>query len=256
MPPTRTFSYGSDADNVADVYLPADAGAAPLVLLLHGGFWYAGTYDRKITEPVAEALAPLGYVVANVEYRRIGDSGGWPLTFTDVAQAADTLPDLIDHELPGRIDPGRIVYAGHSAGGHLALWAAARHHLPADAPWRTEAPPRVTGVLGLAPAADLAMTHRLGCGRGAAAALIGGGPEEFPDRYAAADPAVLGSLAARALVVHGDQDEDVPIDIARSYCARTGAELIELPGIAHRELIEPASTAWPAVVSALERCAG
>ena len=101
--------YGPHRDQVADLYLPAADAPAPLVVVLHGGFWRA-KFDREHAQPEARALATLGYAVANLEYRRVGDGGAWPTTFDDVALALDLLPDLIEDAWPGRIDRDRILY--------------------------------------------------------------------------------------------------------------------------------------------------
>lgn len=249
---TSTLSYGPHPDQVADLTLPAHGtGPAPLVVFLHGGIWLA-QYDRRHVDVVVDALVDLGYAVANLEYRRVGAGGGWPTTFTDVAEAVDALPGLIEQAHPGRIDHDAIVYAGHSAGAHLALWAALRDQLPDAAPGRTTTSPHVVGVLALAPVSDLAHAEFDGNGRGAVAGLLGGTLAEHPDRYAAADPSVLGTPHTRVVVVHGTQDELVPVEMSRAYCAASGAELTEAPG-GHFPLIDPRSTAWPVVVAALRR---
>ncbi|NUW46877.1 alpha/beta hydrolase family protein [Nonomuraea rhodomycinica] len=247
----ETFRYGPHPDQIADVTLPTRAtGAAPLVMLLHGGFWRAA-HDRLHVRVVADALTSEGYAVANVEYRRVGGGGGWPATFMDVAQAADTLPALIERSRPGRLDLDRTVYLGHSAGGQLAVWAALRDRLPQAAPGRTAVPPRVAGVVALAPVVDLAGTYALGDGGGPVADLLGGGPGDVPERYAAADPAALGASPAPVIVVHGDLDEVLPVDLSRRYHASCGGKLIEVPGAGHFDLIDPRSAAWPSVLEAL-----
>ncbi|MEV6333971.1 alpha/beta hydrolase [Nocardia vinacea] len=246
------IAYGPHRDQVADLYLPAADGPIPLVVVLHGGFWRA-QFDRAHARLEAQALAGLGYAVANLEYRRVGDGGGWPTTFDDVARALDVLPGLIEDARPGRIDQDRILYIGHSAGGHLALWAALRHRLPSESAWRTAVAPQVAGVVALAPAANLVDAYHRGNGQGAVAELLGGGPQDFPERYAATDPSALGAADIPTVVVHGDRDQRLPIEMVREYCAKSGAELVELPGIGHFELIDPDSTAWPFVVQALGR---
>ncbi|POX57279.1 alpha/beta hydrolase [Streptomyces sp. Ru71] len=248
------LSYGELPDQVADLFLPHPDGAEerlPLVLLFHGGFWRA-EHDRRHVEPFARALAQeAGCAVASVEYRRVGAGGGWPTTLTDTARAVDLLPSLAASAAPGRIDPERVAYAGHSAGGHLALWAAARHRLPAGAPGRIDTPPPTRGVLALAPTADLAAADALGSGRGAVAAFLGGARTAVPDRYAAADPAALGMPAGRTVLVHGTADEALPITMARTYADATGATLHEVPDGSHFDVIDPASPAWPTVVAGL-----
>lgn len=244
--PDLTVAYGPDPDQVADIRLPGGSGQAPLVLLWHGGFWRP-QWDRMHTGPLAAGIAAAGFVVANVEYRR----GGWPVTLLDVAAAAGAVPGLVDQSLPGRIDQRRIIYTGHSAGGHLALWAALRHRLPASAPGRADSAPQVAGLVALAPVADLAAAYRLDLDGGAVGAFLGGGPEDVPDRYAAADPAALGAPPANAIVVHGDADRRVPVEMSRRYAGASGARLIELPGTDHFSLIDPQSAVWPQIVDAL-----
>jgi acetyl esterase/lipase len=253
--PVTTIAYGNDPEQVADLYLPEQTDPAPLVLLLHGGFWRS-RYDRGITNALAAALTVAGHVVANIEFRRVGNGGGFPTTFLDVGVALDILPNLIDSIAPGRIDRNRIVYAGHSAGGQLALWAAMRDRAPLGFPWKTFTPPPIAGVVALAPVADLTAAYQQDLGESAVAGLLGGGPTQVAPRYAAADPFTLGGPAVRTIVVHGDRDDRVPIEIARDYCAKTDAELVELPGLGHFELTDPSSAAWPAVVDAVRRCAG
>jgi acetyl esterase/lipase len=243
-----TVAYGPDPDQVADLRFPAASRPAPLVLLWHGGFWRV-QWDRAHVSPMAGDLARQGFVVANVEYRRTG----WPVTFTDVAAAAEAIPALADQARPGLVDQRRIVYAGHSAGGQLALWAALRDRLPAGAPGRADHAPRLAGVLALAPVCDLADAYRLDLDGGAVEALLGGGPDEVPDRYAATDPAVLGGPSAAVALVHGDVDGRVPVAMSRRYAEATGARLVESPGADHFSLIDPESAVWPLVVDALRR---
>jgi acetyl esterase/lipase len=247
------LTYGSHPDHVADLFLPAQAAAAPwpLVLLFHGGFWRAA-HDRQHIAGFANALAQAcGCAVANVEYRRVGGDGGWPTTLTDTARAVDLLPESASQSAPARIDSSRLVYAGHSAGGHLALWAAVRHRLPLGAPGRTDAPPPIRGVLALAPTADLARADRLGNGRGPVAAFLGGSSTQVPERYAAADPATLGAPAGHTIVVHGTCDESVPVDMARAYARTTAATLTEIPDAGHFDVIDPNSAVWPHITQAL-----
>jgi acetyl esterase/lipase len=229
--PDLTVAYGPHPDQVADIRLPAGGGPAPLVMLWHGGFWRP-QWDRTHTGPMSAELAARGFTVATVEYRR----SGWPETFTDVALAADAVPRLVERATE------RVVYMGHSAGGHLALWAVLRRDKRGPAP---------VGVVALAPVADLGDAYRLDLDGGAVAALLGGGPDEVPDRYAAADPAALGAPDVPVVLVHGDDDDRVPVEMSRRYAAVTGARLVELPGADHFALIDPESAAWPAVLEAL-----
>jgi acetyl esterase/lipase len=264
--PDLVVSYGEHADQVADVHLPrpeagewtATGGGPILAMFLHGGFWRAA-YGREHTAPLAEALSAAGFVVCAPEYRRTGQrGGGWPGTFDDVAAAVDLLPGLVARALgSGGFD--RVVLAGHSAGGHLAIWAAGRHRLPVGVPWRTSGPV-ATGVVGLAAVSDLTacFEHRLG--RRAAGKLIGGGPARFPDRYAAADPSLLLPVGVPVRLVHGRDDGVVPCEMSLSYARRATAAGDDiacaiLPGGGHFDVIDPVSSAWPQVLAAFRLAA-
>ncbi|MDQ1626271.1 MAG: hypothetical protein QOI54_15 [Actinomycetota bacterium] len=248
--------YGEHRDQVVDVRLPHAAGARPLVVVVHGGFWRA-EHDRAHAGRQSDALAAAGYMVATVEYRRVGDpGGGWPGTLDDMAALTDAVPRLVTEAVGSRADASATVLVGHSAGGHLAAWAAARHRLPAGSPWRRASPPAV-GVVSLAGVLDLFESQRLGLGDHAAAALLGGSPAQHPQRYALASPAQLLPTGVRARLVHGDADPWVPVAISRAYAERARASgddvtLRELAGVGHMELIDPLSAAWPSVLAAIE----
>jgi acetyl esterase/lipase len=232
-PPDLTLAYGPHADHVIDVRLPARL-PAPIVVLIHGGFWRAA-YDRTHTGPMASALAEAGYAVAIPEYRRTGqEGGGWPGTFDDVAAALDAAPGLL---APYGSEPP--LWLGHSAGGHLALWAASRPSA------------RTRGVVSLAGCADLGMVSELDLDDGAVDLLLGGTPAQVPERYASADPVRLPPPAVPVTLLHGTDDDRVPIEVSRSYAERTGAELRELPGAGHFALIDPLSPVWPRVLETL-----
>jgi acetyl esterase/lipase len=251
-PPDLTLSYGSHADHVADLWLPpADAsrperpdGQWPLILFLHGGFWRAA-YDRRHAGPLAEALAADGFAVCCPEYRRVGqDGGGWPGTFDDIRSAVAVAPGAVADATDGRVDAARVVLAGHSAGGHLALWAASR---PASVP------ETVAGaVVSLAGVCDLTDCYRMRLGDDAARDLMGGGPGQFPERYAVADPSLALPLGLALYLVHGTADDRVPWEQSRDFGERAQVagdrvRCVPLPGVGHFELIDPLSAAWPAV---------
>jgi acetyl esterase/lipase len=261
--PDQVLRYGLGPEHIADVRLPphwsggtaASAGPGVLVLLLHGGFWRAA-YDRTHLGPMAAALAEEGYLVCTPEFRRMGQpGGGWPGTFDDIAAAVDTLPGLMGPAISG------VVLAGHSAGGHLALWAAARHRLGPDSRWRVAPGPHADGVVALAPISDLAACYRAGLSNNAAGELLGGGPGEQPGRYAAADPASLLPLGIPVQIVHGTDDADVPSSMSRRFAAHAQAAgddvvLTELAGRGHFDVIDPLSAAWPAVLGAFRWATG
>jgi acetyl esterase/lipase len=152
------------------------------------------------------------------------------------------------------------VLAGHSAGGHLALWAASRHRLPVGSPWRTQAPPARAAV-GLAAVSELAECYRLGLGRQAARAFMGGGPERLAGRYAAADPVGLLPTGVRVRLVHGAADDTVPVGMSLDYAKRARAAGDDvtcqvLPEAGHFEVIDPLSGAWDAVFGQFFAAAG
>ena len=258
-PPDITLRYGPADDHIADLRLPPNSGTspAPLILFLHGGFWRA-QYDRTHTGPLTSALAAAGYIVCTPEFRRTGQpGGGWPGTFDDVALAVDTLPTLIATTVGS--SPGGLILSGHSAGGHLALWAAARPRIPATSPWHAPTRPW-RAVVALAPVSDLAACHTQWLDDGAADDLIGGSPDRYPDRYAQADPATLIPLSTPVHIVHGSHDDRVPASMSCDYTVRATAAgdtvvLDELPGCGHFELIDPLSPAWPAVLAVFQAVA-
>ncbi len=250
----RTFSYGPHRSQRADLHLPPGPGPYPLIVLIHGGSWRA-RYGRIVMRGLATDLVRRGWAVWNIEYRRVGGGGGgWPVTFADVAAAIDHLA-----ELPTPLALDAVTIIGHSAGGHLALWAAGRDKLPEGAPGfiAGAAAVAVTRVVTQAGVCDLAGAYARWRG-GAVRALMGGSPEELPARYGAGDPMCLLPLSMPALLVHGQRDETVSIELARNYerAARAAGgevELVEISGEAgrHRAHIDPRGPAWAAVTSRL-----
>jgi acetyl esterase/lipase len=239
-PPDATVRYGRHPDQVADVRLPdALDPTRPLVVVVHGGFWRA-EYDRHHTGPLAADLADRGWPVAQLEYRRTGqDGGGWPGTFADLAAGLALLPALVADLASAVAGPPLLL--GHSAGGHLALWWAG-----------LAGPAAVRGVVALAPVVGLTAAHRLDLDDGAVAALLGGGPQQVPHRYAYAEPR---RPHVPTVVIHGTKDRQVPVTLSRDWTAGGHAELVELPDAEHFAVIDPHSAAWPAVVRSLERLA-
>jgi acetyl esterase/lipase len=266
--PDSTAGYGDHPDQLIDFYAPrVETGpgvAVPLVVVLHGGAWRA-PYDRRHISPFADFLARRGFAVASVEYRR-GDgtsdsstvAGRWPETFDDVSAALDALPALTRQALP-QADPRRMVLTGHSAGGHLALWAAARHVLPPDTPWRTAAPAALRGVVALAPIADFEVADKLDVCSGAARQLLGG-DDRFAERRPYADPAQLLPTGIATTLVQGRSDLVVPQAVAEAYAdaaAKAGevVGLTLLEDVGHFPLIDPAADACAVVAEEIAQLA-
>lgn len=245
LPSAPCIAYGGHPDQVANLHLPArEGGPWPCVVLLHGGFWRTG-WDRTLMTPLAADLARRGIAAWNVEYRRVGqEGGGWPGTFEDVAAAVDRLAEIEE------VDPGRVATCGHSAGGHLALWLAGRHRLPAGAVGNG---PRVRPVAAIAQAGvcDLERAWRDDLGRSAVEGLLGAFRGEA-DRYATASPAALVPLGVRQLLVHGTDEDVVPISQSRDHAALDPrAELVELEGTDHFDVVDVGHAAWGAVTDRL-----
>ena len=237
-PPDRTEVTGPAQTDVYDVWEPAaDRARGITVALVHGGFWRE-EYDRAHLAPLAEALARDGFHVANLEYPRTGmPGGGWPGT-------ARSLLARVERVHAETHLPDRVIVVGHSAGGHLALWLASDDR----APW-------LTGVVALAPAADLAEVDRLGLSDHAARELLGGTPDEVPEAWADADPA-RQRLTVPAVVVTGELDDVVPAGVAERYAAsRDPGEPLHTAvarGAGHFDLIDPTTPAYLLVLAEVE----
>jgi acetyl esterase/lipase len=243
-------AYGELPRQVGEWWLPPDAadGPLPTVVLVHGGYWRS-SFDLTLENAVAADLAGRGFLVWNVDYRPSSDP--YPATFVDAAAAYD---HLVDGRFRDRVDPARVSVVGHSAGGHLALWLASRDRLPAGAPGAGRRGPQPAAVVAQAPVASLAEGARLGLGAGAVPALLGGTPQEVPERYAVADPIALLPVGADVTCVHAPGDDLVPISQSRDYVAAAGpgAGLVEFSG-GHFEHLDPSSQACEAMRSALRR---
>lgn len=245
--------YGDNPLQFGDLRLPPGSGPHPVALVIHGGCWLA-EYDLGYMAAGADALRSAGIATWSVEYRRIGDEGGgWPGTFVDVAAATDHLRRLADRY---ELDLDRVVAVGHSAGGHLALWLAGRHGLADGDPLRGDDPLPLAGVVALAGIADLAdYASPTGCGA-AVETLLGGSPEEVPDRYRRASPAEMLPLGTPQTLVSGVRDPIVPPAHLETYAERArmagdSVDLVRIAGAGHFELVTPGTEAWPLVAAAV-----
>jgi acetyl esterase/lipase len=243
--------YASDPNCFGDLWLPKSKEARPVVVVIHGGCWLA-EYNLSHIAHLSRALTSQGIATWSLEYRRVGDAGGgWPGTFEDIGRGVDHLRGMAG---TFHLDLAHVVVLGHSAGGQLALWAAARPRLSKESPLYSPDPLPIRGVVSLAGIPDL-KRQAPGC-EDAAQKLIGGAAESFGSRYAAASPINLLPLGVKQWLIHGDRDRIVPAELEKDYAeaARKSGDEVHmtiLPGAGHFDLIDPDSPAWPTVRNAV-----
>jgi acetyl esterase/lipase len=236
-PAGSRIAYGPGEFQFGELRMPAGRGPHPVLIVIHGGYWRA-RYDLAHIGHFCEAFTKQGLAPWSLEYRRIGNpSGGFPGTFDDVCAGAAHLKQIAAAR---NLDLARVVAAGHSAGGHLALYLAGRKTIA------------LRGVAALAPVADLRRAWELKLSNTVVAELLGGSPKEFPDRYRMTSPVEMVPLGVRERVLHGSNDDVVPMEISRRFAAAAkkagdDCKLIEVAGAGHFELIDPRSDAWSTV---------
>ncbi|MDA0165919.1 alpha/beta hydrolase [Solirubrobacter ginsenosidimutans] len=212
-------NYGSDPSQYGVLY-----GEGPVAVLIHGGFWKA-EYGLELMDALCADLASRGWAAWNIEYRRLGNGGGVPFTLDDVGAAIDHLS-----ELPG-VDLSRVVTIGHSAGGHLAAWAATREN----------ARVAVTGVVSQAGVLDLQRAWDLRLSNGVVERFLRGQPTDV------ASPIERLPLGVPALLTHGGRDDIVPVEISERFARASGASLIVEPEEDHFGHLDPGNPLWKAV---------
>lgn len=254
------FAYGEEPGQVADLW-PArrqEGALSPVVVVIHGGFWRPG-YDRRLMEPLAGDAARRGWATWNLDYRVPGPSGGgWPGTFVDVARGIDHLAVMGGRHA---LDLRRVAIVGHSAGGCLALWSAARDGLPAGAPGGH---PHVRPGLVVSQAGvnDLIAGQQGGLGQGAVLNLMGepapalGSAVDPGNRYGIASPAERLPLRVPQVLVHGRNDNVVPLEQTTAYADRATAAgddvtVLTIDGADHLDLIDPRHRSWLEVANRL-----
>jgi acetyl esterase/lipase len=256
--PDHRFRYGPAPSQFGELRIPrATGGAHRLVVLVHGGCWsdYAGAASIGA---MADALKRKGIATWSIEYRRLPEDGsGWPGTYRDTGAAVDFLRSIAGKY---RLDLSRVVFVGHSAGGHLALWAAARSRLKPSSPLFVPNPLVPVGVINLAGRMDMSegiAAYEATCRAPVVLQLLGGVPADVPSRYADASPARLLPLGVPQIMIWGSGEDNVPRDQAERYVtaarqAGDDARLIIVPDAGHFETASPHSAAWPTVVEAIE----
>lgn len=250
----HSVAYGQDPLQHAELWRPAGEGHFPVVLMIHGGCWQTKVAKADIMHRMADALVRHGVAVWNIEYRGADTSGGgYPGTFQDVAGAADLLRDR-GPQLG--LDTGRIIAVGHSAGGHLALWLAARHRIGRSSVLWTEHPLRIMGVVSQGGLPDLreARTEAAhACGADTIDRLVGQPSSSRPDPYADTSPVSLAPLGIAQVMISGAADRIAPPRFAEAYAAKVAARgdaptVITIPDQGHFELITPGTPAGDAVI--------
>ena len=253
--PTAHIPYGPLKQQFAELWLPDAPGPHPLAVMIHGGCWTKSVADLEIMNWAAEDLRKRGVAVWNIEYRGVDEpGGGYPGAFQDVAAGLDAVRgQAAQYHL--RLD--RIVAVGHSAGGHLALWAAARAKLPTTSVLRTPDPLKLSAVVDLAGIANLATDTNTACGGAVIQQLVGAPTAEHPNVYADTSPAALLPLGVPQYVIHGSGDHTVPPAIGAAYAkqAKAAGDKVHVsnPPGGHVEEIAPGTPSWNATAALIER---
>ena len=256
-PADHRLSYGTDPNQFAELRLPSGAGPHPVVVLVHGGCWKADYATLRDLAPMGDALKADGIASWNVEYRRLGQPGsGWPGTYLDIGRAIDHLRQVAPTYM---LDLTRVAVVGHSAGGHLAMWAAMRQRLSPRHPMYVANPLPVRGIINLAGTIDMRenIAHmEAACHDNVVTAMLGGTPASVPERYREVTATTMVPLSVQQILIWGEHEDYVPLTLARRHVdaatkAGDHARLIVIPAIGHFETASPLSSAWPTVLEAI-----
>lgn len=254
--PDEVIRYGDDPNQFVELRVPGGAGPFPVVVLVHGGCFRDFASASSIG-PMGDALKREGIASWSIEFRRLGQPGaGWPGTYLDVGSAIDALKASASQH---RLDLTRVVFVGHSAGAHLAHWAAGRHRVSPQSAIYREAPLIPRGVVNLAGRMDMAEGiegYEKICGRPVVHEMMGGAPSEVPDHYAAASPSSLAPTGVPQTMIWGEFEDNVPEAELLSFVTHAEAsgdriEVIKVPGVGHFETASPNTVAWPTVRAAI-----
>ena len=256
-PPDRTLAYGSDPNQFGQLFLPKGKGPFAVAVVLHGGCWKKFA-DLKNTLPMSDALRNAGIAVWNIEYRRVdNEGGGWPGTYLDVGAAIDYLRTIAGEY---QLDLRQVITVGHSAGGHLALWAAGRHRLAKNSPLYVKDPLRIHAVVNLAGPGRLQslsdQQQKKVCGSVPVTQLLGSEIDQVPQRLHDGSPAEMLPLGVPQILITGSLDWLVPPALGEEYATlarKSGdeAQMTVIDGAGHFEVIAPGTAAWPTVEKAV-----
>ena len=249
--PDFRYRYGDDPNQFGELTLPRAAPPHPVVVLVHGG-GYQEKYDLNPLGSLVASLAADGFAVWNIEYRRHGNGGDFPQMFLDVGSAADHLRQIANAH---NLNLDQVISMGHSAGGHLALWLAARHRIEGSSPLFVEAPVAVHAVLALAPVGDIALLASTVVDGNALLTVMGGRPADAPDNYRNGSPSELLPTGKPQTIIVGSEDRDILAN-SRAYVdaakeAGDAPRLTVLPDVGHFEVVSTQAPAWAAAKRAL-----
>ncbi|WP_454885631.1 alpha/beta hydrolase family protein [Sphingomonas oryzagri] len=257
--PGPILAYGTDPLQHVELWKPAGKGPFPVVLMIHGGCWQTSVAKADIMHALAADLMKRGIAVWNIEYRGVDvPGGGYPGTFEDVAAAADMLgrdgPKL-------GLDTSHVVAVGHSAGGHLALWLAARPKIAKTSVLWSAHPLPIAGVVsagGLPDLEDAKVKAAEACGPDTIDKLVGPKTDTHPDVYADTSPVELAPSRVPQFIVSGDVDPISKPEYAQGYAliatAKGDHPIPEnIAGAGHFELIAPAGSAWSYQLQLIDR---
>ena len=263
-PATKRLPYGKDPLQFGELRLPAGKGPFPVAILVHGGCWETkvGNLPEAVTSfellrPIAAALAEAGIASWNVEYRRLGNAGGgWPGTYLDLSRAADFLREI---RLRYDLDLARVISIGHSSGGQLAIWLAARGKVPKSSVLHADSPLALKGAVSVDGPPDLAADRAIEqsvCGGPVITQFIGGTPEEFPERYRDGSSAGLLPLGVRQELLLASKHNDAWIGLFKQYAATAekagdSVRMAIMEGAGHFDGIDPQSPAWNTVMASV-----
>lgn len=251
-PADYRISYGKDENQFGDLRLPSGAGLHPVVILIHGGCWRADFATLRDLAPMADALKAEGIATWNIEYRRLSQSGsGWPGTYLDVSKSVDYLRSMAGDK---KLDLTRVIVVGHSGGGTLAMWVAARQRLSSGNALYVKDPLPIRGVIDLAGTADMEAFIQFEhvCDGAVVEEMLGGKPSDVPERYAQVSAIKMLPLGIPQVLIWGRDDDIAPISLGEKYTlaakkAGDPVKLVSILDVGHFEIASPLATTWPAV---------